>query len=399
MPPTQRLTSRLRFAEYRAKRRAKAEENKKDPAKEKAEERTLGRLLRELWGVLEGHRLPIAVSLGLLSFGTLLKLLPPAATKIVIDHVLIGKTGRPASLPAWIPFPEDPRVRLLSLVVVVFIVALIGVAVSLASRWIATATSKRVQMKVRRRVFEHAARLPLHRVYALKSGGSASLLREDAGGVGELIFSMLFYPWRAIVQFLGGFFVLAWVDWRLLIGAVVLLPFAYATSRLWEKRIRPLFRDIRSLRQDLDARTTEAFGGMRVVRAFGRQRRETSRFVGENHLMARQELHVWWLSRGIEVIWDLFLPAASGLLLLYGGLHVLEGKLSLGDLMMFLVYLAMLLEPLAVIATSVTQFQSNLGGLRPGARRAQGASRDGGRSRLDHLTQGGRPGERHRSVA
>ena len=65
----------------------------------------------------------------------------------------------------------------------------------------------------------------------------------------------------------------------------------------------------------------------------------------------------------VEVVWDLLLPAASGALLLYGGLRVLDGRLSLGDLMMFLVYLAMLLEPLAVLATSVTQLQNNLSGL------------------------------------
>jgi ATP-binding cassette subfamily B protein/subfamily B ATP-binding cassette protein MsbA len=66
--------------------------------------------------------------------------------------------------------------------------------------------------------------------------------------------------------------------------------------------------------------------------------------------------------RSVEAVWDLVMPAASSALLLYGGLQVLHGRLSLGDLMMFLVYLAMLLEPLAVIATSVTQLQNNLAG-------------------------------------
>ena len=101
---------------------------------------------------------------------------------------------------------------------------------------------------------------------------------------------------------------------------------------------------------------------MRVVRAFGRQRSESARFMGENHFMARHELHVWWLARLIELLWEFVLPMASVALLLYGGLQVLDGRLSLGDLMMFLVYLAMLLEPMAVLATSVTQFQNNLSG-------------------------------------
>ena len=76
--------------------------------------------------------------------------------------------------------------------------------------------------------------------------------------------------------------------------------------------------------------------------------------------MSRQEMNVWWTARTIEVIWDMLLPFASGLLMLYGGMQVLKGQLSPGDLMMFLIYLTMLLEPIAVIATSATQFQSNL---------------------------------------
>jgi ATP-binding cassette subfamily B protein/subfamily B ATP-binding cassette protein MsbA len=215
---------------------------------------------------------------------------------------------------------------------------------------------------VRRQVYEHAMRLPLHRVYQLKSGGATSLLREDAGGVGELVFSMLYNPWRAIVQFAGGLIVLAWVDWRMLLGALVLTPGVYYTDLTWNRRIRPLFREVRRRRQDLDSQTTEVFGGMRVVRAFGRQQSESTRFVVENHTMTRLELHVWWLSRIIELIWEFLLPAASIGLLLYGGLQVLDGQLTLGDLSMFLVYLAMLLEPLAVLATSVTQLQNNLSG-------------------------------------
>ncbi|MHC5545043.1 ABC transporter transmembrane domain-containing protein, partial [Singulisphaera rosea] len=221
--------------------------------------------------------------------------------------------------------------------------------------------SKRVQVDVRRRVFEHAVRLPLHRVYQLKSGGVASLLREDAGGVGELVFSMIYNPWRAVVQLVGGLVVLLWVDWRLLLGAAVFLPGLYL-NRLWNRRLRPLFRDVRKQRQEIDSLATEAFGGMRVVRAFGRQRTESARFVSENHFMTRQEMFAWQWSRVVEVLWDLLLPVSSSALMLYGGLRVLDGRLSLGDLMMFLVYLAMLLEPLVVLATSVTQLQSNLSG-------------------------------------
>ena len=346
----------MRFARYRRERRGRGEA----PAAG-GKHRPIGRLYRELFRVLEGNRATIAAGLAALSVGTLLKLVPPAATKLVIDYVLLGRP-LPAGVPAWLHVPAGPKARLLALVAVVMVVTVLGTAIGLWSRWLATRTTKRVQVRVRRLVFDHAARLPLHRVYQIKAGGAASLLREDAGGVGELVFGMIYTPWRALVQFAGGLAVLAWVDWRLLLGSLCLVPGVYWSDRIWSRLLRPLFREVRKQRQEIDAKAAEAFGGMRVVRAFGRQRREAARFVGENHLLARLELHAWSRTRAVEILWDLLLPAASGALLLYGGLRVLDGRLSLGDLMMFLVYLTMLLEPVALIASSLTDLQNQLSG-------------------------------------
>ncbi|MBV8314985.1 MAG: ABC transporter ATP-binding protein [Planctomycetaceae bacterium] len=360
-----RIASRPRFARFLRRRRG--EETSEDgsrraPGESAPPHRPLAQLTRELFRILEGQRLAIGLALATLSVATIMKLVPPAATKLVIDHVLLGRPLS-SSIPGWVWVLPGPKGRLILLVAAVLVVSVVGTAVGLWGRWQATRTTKRVQVAMRRRVFEHAARLPLNRVYQLRSGGAASLLREDAGGVGELVFSLFYNPWRAVVQLAGGLAVLAWVDWRLLLGSLGLLPLAFGSERLWDRWLRPLFRDVRKQRQEIDAMTTETFGGMRVVRAFGRQRREASRFIGENDFLARQELYAWWWSRIVEVAWDLLLPIASGALMLWGGLRVLDGRLSLGDLTMFLVYLAMLLEPLAVIATSITQLQNNLAGL------------------------------------
>jgi ATP-binding cassette subfamily B protein/subfamily B ATP-binding cassette protein MsbA len=149
----------------------------------------------------------------------------------------------------------------------------------------------------------------------------------------------------------------------LLSGAVFIVPLVYFTHRTWISRIRPQYRRVRAQREQVDALVTESFGGMRVVRAFGRQRTETNRIMRGNHLMGRQELYAWWWTRIIEIIWETIIPLASALLMLYGGWRVLQGNLTLGDLVMFLVYLLMLLGPLAVLAQSAAQFQNSLSGL------------------------------------
>ncbi len=314
------------------------------------------------FSLLSGYRGTIIAILIVLTFGRFLSLAVPASTKFVIDYVLLGQPI-PPRFTQYVPLPTEPHQLLILLAISVLAISTLSTFVHLWARWQATRATQRLKVKVRRLLFEHAARLPLHKIHEIKSGGASSLLREDAGGVGDLVFNLLFNPWRAIVQLLGGLAVLLWVDYRLLVGCLLLLPVVYWNHQLWVRKIRPLYRDIKRQRQDIDSQTTEAFAGMRVVRAFGRQQRESARFVGESHLMSRQEIHVWWSERIIEVIWDLIIPTASGALLLYGGWQVLDKRLSPGDLMMFLVYMTMLLEPIAILATSATAFQSNLAAL------------------------------------
>ncbi|MFO1092382.1 MAG: ABC transporter ATP-binding protein [Planctomycetaceae bacterium] len=330
--------------------------------RQRGRSRTAAELLREFWGLLGTERTPVLLALGTLSAATLLALMPPAATKFVVDYVL---TDHP--LPPWLisrGFSAEDRFGLLTAVVVTVIVAsLARIALGICGRWLATRATKRLQLSVRKRVFEHAVRLPLRRVHELRSGGVASLLREDAGSVGELVFGLLYNPWRAIIQLIGSLCVLAWVDWRLLLGATLLIPAVFFSHRTWLNRIRPRYKDIRARRMEIDSHATEAFGGMRVVRAFSRQRTESRRFMTANDVMARQELAVWWWSRGIETAWEVLLPLASAALLLYGGWAVLKGLLTVGDLMMFLAYVLMLLGPLAVLAESATALQNSLSAL------------------------------------
>jgi ATP-binding cassette subfamily B protein/subfamily B ATP-binding cassette protein MsbA len=245
----------------------------------------------------------------------------------------------------------------------VAVVTLIRTLIHLYGRWQCTQAVNQVQMTIRRRVFEHMLHMPLNKIQQIKSGGATSLIREDAGGIADLIFSMVYNPWQAIVQLIGSLIILVIVDWRLMAAGLLLLPAVYFSHRTWIYSIRPLYRDVRQRRQLIDANTTETFSGIRVVRTFARQRSEIRRFTWWSHVLMRQQLLVWWRTRLIEIVWEVIIPLASTGLLVYGGWQILQGQLTLGDLMMFLVYLTMLLGPIATLTGSAVQFQNNLAGL------------------------------------
>ena len=349
-------SSRKRFEEVKQELTAQT-----SPYSQKQREhRSSWELIRSFYQLLQGQRGSMLFALATLSMATLLALIPPATTKILVDYVL-GDQPLPAYVPDWVPRQQWPL--LLLLIVLVLTISLIRLTIHLWGRWHATRVTKLLQMSVRRKVFSHIMHLPLHRIQELKSGGAASILRQDAGSVGDLVFGLLYNPWRAVIQLLGSLCILAWVDWRLLLGALILLPMVYISHRTWIGRIRPQHRRVRAQREQVDGLATEAFGGMRVVRTFGRQRSETTRIMRGNHLMGRQELYAWWSMRWIEVLWEVLMPVASAALLAYGGWRVIQGALSVGDLVMFLAYLLMLLGPLAVLAQSAATLQNGLSGL------------------------------------
>ncbi len=322
-------------------------------------------LLRTFFSMLGRHRGPILISLCTLTIATGLKLITPAATKIAIDYAFTG-IGLPETVTAWMPEWWDlgnPRRLLIAIAIAMVVISFLAVAIGLSGRWLATKATQLLAVDVRRKVLDHIIRFPLQRIHDLRSGGVASMLRDDAGGVAELIFGLVYNPSRAIVQLLGSLMILAFTDWRLLMGALVLLPMVWLTHRTWIGRIRPLHRDHRLLRSQVDSHATEVFGGIRVVRAFGRSRGESSRFVRGNNLMARQGINIWWWSRITELAWAIAIPIATTGLLFYGGIQVIDGEITTGDLVMFLTYLIMLLGPVETLAATATNLQTNLAGL------------------------------------
>jgi len=362
-------SSRRRFGQYlNERKRATAsgdlgewQGDKRPGSNRSKRSRSAIELFRGLWRQLSDRRAEVILALATLSIATALALVVPASTKIALDYILTDNPG-PEGIPDWLGLPRDQIALLWILAGAMMAVTLASAAFGMWGRWRMTRLTKWTQASLRRRAFEHAAALPLHRVQDLRSGGAASLLREDAGGAGDLIFSLIYNPWRAITQLLGTLLILAVVDWRMLMGAILLIPIVWFTHRTWIARIRPVWRDIRRTRTGVDAHAAEVFAGMRVVRGFARQPAEAGRFSRENHFMARQEMLAWWRSRGIELVWQVMIPAASALVLLYGGWRVVRGDLTLGDVMMFSAYLLMLLGPLESLASSATAVQNNLAG-------------------------------------
>jgi ATP-binding cassette subfamily B protein/subfamily B ATP-binding cassette protein MsbA len=327
--------------------------------------RPAGALLKAFWKLIRGRKWLILISLVTVTVQSVLGMLGAPITQFILDHVVgLGPSGTPGgkAMPRWWPdgWTTEPRTLLWWCGGVLIGAAIVSTLIGINGRYQMTRLTIYTRARLRRALFAHMAALPLHRIQAVKSGGVSGILREDAQSVGDMIFSVLYNPTKALVTFILGLTGMAVIDWRLLIGGLLLLPLVWFTHRTWISRIRPVWSSIKLTRQAGDAHATEVFSGMRVVRTFGRARAEAGRSAATNHLQARKEQLVWWWSRGIEMAWMLLVPAASAAVLVYGGNRILDGKLTIGALMAFSMYLLMLLGPMEVLVSTASGLQNSL---------------------------------------
>jgi ATP-binding cassette, subfamily B, bacterial len=371
-----RKGSRLRYREYRRALRAHATDGARGIGSRRGRPRH--RSARELFGVfrtlLHDLRSTIAWSLVAVTLAAALRLIPPAATGFALDHVL-GERRIPDSL-GRLGLPESPRELLTTIAVALAAVAVLSVSIGTWGRYLSAIANRQLQSWLRHRVFAHAIRLPLARLRTYQAGGMTSLLREDVGGAAGLLGTMIYQPWRALIQLVGTVVALAFIEWRALLAVGALLPVIYVAHGRWIRKMRPVWRDVRLLRRRIDAHVTEVFAGIRVIRSFGRQRTEAIRDARDQHLNLRQDMLGWWMSAAVDVVWALVIPLLVATLLWYGGARILADTAEVatgllvpakafttGTLVTLLFYLAMLLEPLSVLAGAAVSIQNGLAAL------------------------------------
>ena len=120
------------------------------------------------------------IALSCATVGSVLELLPPAATKIAIDNVF-GGAPLPEALRRWLPVSDatlsDPHTLLALLAATIVGLSVVAVILSITGRLLATRTVKSVQNRMRRRVLGHAMKLPLSRIHHIRAGGMVTALR------------------------------------------------------------------------------------------------------------------------------------------------------------------------------------------------------------------------------
>lgn len=313
-----------------------------DPAARKAKRRSY---IREYASWLRPHRAEIVFILFLSIVSAVLSMVLPMATQYAVDDILLGSRDRRALM--WFG-------------AAMLVVTFLQHGVFTWRRWRQMILNARVVTRLRTRLYEHLLHLPLTKLSDLKSGGIVSRLSGDVDLLTQLLQIAIITPVIGILKVLITLGALVWINWRMALAGSLVIPPLVALNIIYLRRIRPIYRSMRDDREAIDGRVAETFGGIRVVRAFAREKGETRDYAVGHQAVVRKELFARIMELVVSFFWGILLPIMSLIVIWYGGLRYLAGDVTIGGIIAFQMYLAMLFQPVSAIVESYAQTQQVL---------------------------------------
>ncbi len=278
-----------------------------------------------------------------------LELLQPLFVRFIIKRVLLDAT-------AW---PD--RYHTLNLAGSLFILTIAVQQILTAYRnFRQRQLNVRVILSLRRAVFDRLIRLPLVSLSEMKIGGILSRLSGDVDITSGLLQMGLVSPFISLVRLLVALIILFVLNWQLSLTAIATIPLVVFLSFSVARRVRPIYRAMRKDSAEVDARVSETFSGIRVVRAFQREVRELADFLLGRHTIVRKELYAHRRELALSTSWGFILAAVNVVVMWFGGFLVLRGEADVADLVAFQFYTLLLLQPVWQIVNSFSELQRSL---------------------------------------
>src|SRR5204862_8299517 len=177
----------------------------------------------------------------------------------------------------------------------------------------------RVMLTLRRALYDRLLRLPLPKLWDMKTGGILSRLTGDVETTTGLLQMAIVSPAVSLIRLAVAVTVLLALNWRLALTALAIVPAAMLISFIAARRVRPIYRSLRKDVEQIDVRVGEALSGIRVVRAFRRELQELLTYMVGRHTVLRKELFAHRRELVLWTSWGLLQAGVNVVIVWYGG--------------------------------------------------------------------------------
>jgi len=300
------------------------------------------RLMRRLLRYLVPYRWSAALALLAILASAALQLAQPWLTKLLIDQYIAAGDLRGID-----------RVAL----------ALVGVlaasfAMEYAQTWLMQLTGQHIMFDMRMQVYEHLQRLSLSFYERNPVGRLMTRVTSDVDVLNELFSAGVVSVFGDMVLLAGIAVVLMAMDWRLALVTFSVLPLIAWVTQWFRRHVRDSYREVRVWLARINATLQENIAGMSTVQLFRREARNFEAFDAINRGHRDANIAGIFYYAVFYPVVEVIAALATALIIWWGGRWTLEGTLTLGSLVAFLLYSRRFFQPISDLSEKFNMLQS-----------------------------------------
>ena len=318
-----------------------------NPEKPENPLRSMGQF-RRLFQFVRPYRGRLYLALVAISIGSLLGLAGPYTLQFLIDAVF-----------------KNNNVTLLNQITLLLIAIFLLQSVFYFFRsFLLSFIGERVMADLRIRLFSHLQTLSLSFYNERRTGELVSRLTNDVSTVRALVTSDISTALSQILTFIGALVLIVVTDWRLTLFMFALIPVVFVIAMLFGRRLRALSAQVQDQLASATTVLEEAIGGIRVVQSFVRENYEIQRFrenIEKTFSLAMSRTRI---SAMFGPLISFMGFAAVVSIFWFGGHEVLAGRLTAGQLFMFLILTLTIAGSIGSFSGLWTGLQETLGATR-----------------------------------
>lgn len=306
-------------------------------------------VLRQLKPYYWKYRHLLFVSIVCLICSTALGLVYPHLLRYLIDEVIMKEQ-----------YQQVPYLAL-SVVAVVAVKA----SFSFTHGFTGGRLGNHVARSLRNALYEKLQYLSFQFYDRAKTGDLMSRLTADLEGIRQFIGFGFAQLMNVFLMFAFGSAMMLSMNWKLTLITFVTMPFLVVTALRLEKRIHPEFRSVRQANSDLTTAVQENINGMRTVKSFAREPFEIEKFSLRNEAYKGSNINLSHTWARFFPLMELLSSVCVAVLLTAGGLFVINGSMSLGELVAFFSFIWYIIAPMRDIGFHINNYtQSKASGER-----------------------------------
>jgi ABC-type multidrug transport system fused ATPase/permease subunit len=317
------------------------------PKKKKMDRARIRAILRDAGEVVWRSRRRLLIGIPILLINRLSSIVLPGMTKFLIDDVIA----------------KGHHELLWKLAAISAAASAIGATTDYALAQILGIAAQRSITDLRKKIQQHVQHLPVGFFDATKTGTLVSRVMNDAEGIRNLVGTGLLQLFGGLVTAGIATAILFYLSARLA-GIIFIAFFGFFAVLVWAfTTLRPMFKKRSEMVAQVTGRLTEGLSGIRVVKAYTAEKHEARIFAGGAHGLLRLVVRTMRVTSSVGALTTLLVGAVSVAVLVIGGREVIAHRMTVGGLISFTLYLALVVGPVVQIVAIGTQLSEAFAGL------------------------------------